>query len=220
MQIQCLLHLTWLELHAVIGLSTGGWSIMTHSSRSYKILSSTSWCKWKLMIHSLAILTLMTTGINSITPESSSEVYHSSSMLTLAFVNPNPPSSLTLTAYILWFSRLQTAESEVLHTALPNRPLTVLLNPKTTEDHQNRVSFWLVYRIWRVIFIHYPQQTQFEPTYVQLLPLTKIPTLSSAQVLQQWSTHRQCLTTRWPLHSYARTRVRMNYLLRSQMHGR
>jgi len=54
-------------------------------------------------------------------------------MLNLSFVNPNPPSSLTLTAYILWFSRLGTAESEVLHTTLPSWPLTLLQNPTTTE---------------------------------------------------------------------------------------
>jgi hypothetical protein len=57
----------------------------------------------------------------------------------------------------------RTAESEVLHTTLPNWPLTLLQNPKTTEYHENRVSFWLVYRIRRFIFIYYQQQTQFEP---------------------------------------------------------
>jgi hypothetical protein len=56
-----------------------------------------------------------------------------------------------------------TAESEVLHTTFPNLPLTLLQNPKTIEYHENRVSFQLVYRIQRFIFIHYPPQTQFEP---------------------------------------------------------
>jgi len=55
-----------------------------------------------------------------------------------------------------------TAEIEVLHMTLPNRPLTLLQIPKTTEYHENRVSFWLVYRIQKFIFIHYQQQTQFE----------------------------------------------------------
>ena len=58
----------------------------------------------------------------------------------------------------------QTAESEVLHTTLPNQQLTLLQNPQTTEYHENRVSFQLVYRIRRFIFIHYQQQTHFEPS--------------------------------------------------------
>jgi hypothetical protein len=57
----------------------------------------------------------------------------------------------------------QTAESEVLHTILPNPPLMLLQNPKTAEYHENKVSFRLVYRIQRFIFIDYQQQTQFEP---------------------------------------------------------
>jgi len=56
----------------------------------------------------------------------------------------------------------RTAESEVLHTTLLNQPLTLPQNPETTEYHENRVSFWLVYRIWRFIFIRYQQQTQCE----------------------------------------------------------
>ena len=72
------------------------------------------------MTHLLAILALTTTGIDSITPQSSLYFYHSSSMLVLAFVNPNPPSALTMTALIVRFSRLETAESEVLYTTMPN----------------------------------------------------------------------------------------------------
>jgi len=41
-------------------------------------------------------------------------------MLNLSFVNPTSPSSHTLTAYILWIQQTRTAESEVLHTILPN----------------------------------------------------------------------------------------------------
>jgi len=163
MPIQCSLHLNWPELHTVMGLSAVRWSLMTHPSHSYKILCATSWCEWLSMTHSLATLALTTTWIDLITSESSSYLYHSSSMLNSPFVSPNPPSSLTLTAYKLWFSRLGTAESEVLHTTLPNRPLMLLQNPKTTAYHENMVSVRLVYHIRRITFIHYPQQTQFEP---------------------------------------------------------
>jgi len=82
------------------------------------------------MTRSLAILALTTTVINWITPESSLYLYCSFSMLNLSFVNPNSPSSLWLTAYILWIQQTLTAESEVLHTTLPNRQLTLPLNPK------------------------------------------------------------------------------------------
>ena len=51
------------------------------------------------MTHFLAILALTRTGIDWITPESSSYLYCSFSMLNLSFVNPNSLSSLTLTAY-------------------------------------------------------------------------------------------------------------------------
>jgi len=57
----------------------------------------------------------------------------------------------------------RTPESEVLHTTLPNQPLTLLQNPETTEYHERRVSLRLVYCIRRSIFIHHHQQTQFEP---------------------------------------------------------
>jgi len=120
-------------------------------------------------------------------------------MLNLFFVNPNSPFSLTLTAYILWLQQSWTAESEVFHTILPNRPQTLLQNPNTTEYHQGKVSFQLVYRIQRFLYIHYEQQTQFEPMYLQLLPLTKVPTRFSVQVLQDSSTHRQLCATPSPL---------------------
>jgi len=78
----------------------------------------------------------------------------------------NPKSSVfTYTYYSIHIVILQTrtAESEVLHTTLPNQPLTLLQNFNTTEYHENRVSFWLVYCIRRFIFNHYQQQTQFQP---------------------------------------------------------
>jgi len=77
----------------------------------------------------------------------------------------NPKSSVFTSTYCMHIviQQTQTAESEVLHMTLPNRPLTVLQNPKTTEHHENWVSFRLVYRIRWFIFIHYQQQTQFEP---------------------------------------------------------
>ena len=150
------------------------------------------------MTHSLAILALKRTGIDWITPEPSSSLYRSFSMLNLSCVNPNSPSSLTLTAYILRLQQTRTAESEVLHPILPNWPLTLLQHPKTTEYHQNGVSIQLVYCIWRFIFIHYQQQTQSKPIYLQLLPLTMVPTPSSVQVLQDSSTHRQ-ICAKWSL---------------------
>jgi len=58
------------------------------------------------MTPSLAIVGLTTPGIDYITPESSSYLYSSLSMLNLSLVTANPESSLTLTAYILWFSGL------------------------------------------------------------------------------------------------------------------
>jgi len=73
----------------------------------------------------------------------------------------------------------QTAESEILHTILPNWPLTLLQNSITTEYHNTRVSFRLVYHTWRFIFLYCRQQTQFEPIQPQELPLTKVPTLFS-----------------------------------------
>jgi len=93
----------------------------------------------------------------------------------------------------------RTAESEFLPMTLSNRLLTFLQNPQTTEYHESRVSFQLVYHIWRFIFIHYPQQTQFELMLLPLLPLTKAPTLSSVQVRQESSTHWQFCATRSPL---------------------
>jgi len=120
-------------------------------------------------------------------------------MLNLTFVNPNPPSSPTLTEYILGFSRLRTAEIEALYKTLHNRLLTFLQNPISSEHHKNRVSFGLLYCIQRFIFIDYPYHTQFEPTSLQQLPLPKVPTTSSVQVLQDSSTHRQLCVTQWPL---------------------
>jgi len=78
---------------------------------------------------SLAILPLMRTAIDQITPESSSYLYLSFSILNLSIVNPLSPSSLILTAYLLWIQEAQPAESEVLHMILPNWPLTLLQNP-------------------------------------------------------------------------------------------
>jgi len=82
---------------------------------------------------------------------------------------------------------------------MPNQPLTLLQNPKLTEYHQNRVSFRLVYRIQRFIYIHYLQQTQFEPMWLQVLPLSKVPALSSVQGLQHFATHRQFCAILSPL---------------------
>jgi hypothetical protein len=90
-------------------------------------------------------------------------------------------------------------ESEVLHTTLPNQPLTLLPIHKTPECHDNWVFFRLVYCIRRFIFIHYQQQSQLEPMYLQLLPLTMVPTLFSVPVLQESSTRWQFCTTRSPL---------------------
>jgi len=56
-----------------------------------------------------------------------------------------------------------TAESEVLHMKLHHRPLTLLQNPKITGYHEYSMSFRLVNRIWRFMFIHYQEQTQFGP---------------------------------------------------------
>jgi len=77
----------------------------------------------------------------------------------------NPKSSVFTYTYCIHnvIPQTWTAESEVLHTTLRNRPLTLLQNPITTEYHQNRLSFQLVYHMRRFIFIHYQQQTQFEP---------------------------------------------------------
>jgi len=151
------------------------------------------------MTHLLAILALTTTGIKLITPESSSHLQCSFSMLNLSFVTPNSLSSLTLPAYILWLQQTQTADSEGLHPILPNQPLTMLQNPKATDYHENRVSFRLVYRIQRFIFIHNQQQTQFEPMELQVLPLNKVPALSSVQVLHNSSTHEEFCATPSPL---------------------
>jgi hypothetical protein len=113
----------------------------------------------------------------------------------------NPKSSMITYTYCIHIviQQNRTAESEVLHMILPNRPPTLVQNPKTTEYHENRVSFWLVYRIQRFIFIHYQQQTQFKPMLLQLLPLTMVPTLCSVQVLQESSTHWQFCATWSPL---------------------
>jgi len=93
----------------------------------------------------------------------------------------------------------RTTESEVLHTTLPNRLLMLLQNPKTTAYYQHRVSFRLVYRIRRFIFIHYQHQTEFEPMKLQLFLYTKVPMLSSVQYLQDSSTFRQFCGMRSPL---------------------
>ena len=43
---------------------------------------------------------------------------------------------------LLWIQQGQRAESWVLYMILPNRLLTWLQNPKTTEHDENRLSFW------------------------------------------------------------------------------
>jgi len=113
----------------------------------------------------------------------------------------NPKSSLFTYTYGIHnvIQQTWTAQGEVLHMRLPNRLLTLLQNPKTTEHHENRVSFRLVYCIRRFIFIHYQHHALFEPMYLQLLPLTKIPTLFSIQVLQEFSTHREFCAMQSPL---------------------
>jgi hypothetical protein len=116
----------------------------------------------------------------------------------------NPKSSVfTYTYYCIHIVILQTqtAESVVLHPTLPNWPLILLQTPNTTEYYENRVFFWLVCCIWKFIFTHYPQQTQFEPMKPQLLQLTKVPTVSSVQVLPDSSTHRHFCATQPPLIS-------------------
>jgi len=112
-------------------------------------------------------------------------------MLNITFVNRKSSIFSNNNCIHIVIEQTRSSESKVLHTRLPNEPLTFLHNPKTTESHENRVFFRLVYRRWRFTFIHYQQQTQFEPMKLQLLRLTKVPTLSPAQVLQQSSTHRQ-----------------------------
>jgi len=138
-------------------------------------------------------------------------------MFNLFFVNPNSPSSLTSTAYIVWIQQTRTAEGEVLHMTLSNRPLTLLHNPKTTKYHENSVSIWLVYCIQRFSFIHY-QQFSFNPcnfqcchsAWFRLYPPSKF-----CEILQRTD-------NAIPRHhrSYARTRGTMNYLLRRHMQGR
>jgi len=77
-------------------------------------------------------------------------------MLNLSSVNPDSPSSLTLNAYIIfWSQQTQTAASEVLLAIFPNRPLNSLQYPETTEYHDYWVIIRPVYRIRRFIFIHY-----------------------------------------------------------------
>jgi len=128
----------------------------------HKILCQTSKCEWLFMTHSLAILALMTTGIDLITPESSSYLYCSFSILNIFFVNPISLTSVMLGVYTLWLQQTRIAESEVLHMILRNWLLTLLQNHRITGYHKYRVSIRLVYRIRRFIFIHYQQQTQFE----------------------------------------------------------
>jgi len=139
------------------------------------------------------------------------------SMLNLSFVNPNSPSYFTLTAYILWIQQTRTTESEVLHMILPNWPLTLQQNPKTTQYRENRVSIWLVYHIRRFIFIHYQQLSlnswNFKcchSAWSQLYPPSKF-----CKILQHTNNSV-------PHHhrSDARTRGTMNYLERSHMQGR
>jgi len=120
-------------------------------------------------------------------------------MLDLTFINPITSIFSNTDCIHIVIQQTRTSESNVLHTRLPNGPRTFLHNSKTTQSHENRVFFRLVYRIWRFTFIHYLQQTQFEPMKLQLLPLTKVPTLSPVQVLQQSSTHQQFGATRSPL---------------------
>jgi hypothetical protein len=64
----------------------------------------------------------------------------------------NPKSSVfTYTYHIpIVIQQTRTAESEVLHTTLPNWLLTLLQNCKTTESHDNRLCFQLVYRIQKI----------------------------------------------------------------------
>jgi len=79
--------------------------------------------------------------------------------------------------YLMWIQQIQTAESEVLSTILRNCPLTLLQNREPTKYHQNRVSFWPVYRIdWFLLLSYQSQQTLCELLYLQLVPLTKVPT--------------------------------------------
>jgi hypothetical protein len=160
-----------------------------------KIVCTTSWCEWLFVTHSLAIIALTRTGINQITSESSSYPYRSFSMLNLSVVNPNSPSSLILTTYILWLQQTQTAEREVFHPIMTNRPLTLWQNPQKTEYHQNSVSIQLVYRIQRSIFIHYQPQSRFEPIYHELSPLMMVATLFSRYVLQDYSTRLKFFAT-------------------------
>ena len=79
----------------------------------------------------------------------------------------NPKSSVFTYTYSLYIviQQPRTAESEVPHTTLLNRPLTLLQKPITTAHHEHRVSLRLVYCIRRFIFIYYQQQTQFEPIW-------------------------------------------------------
>jgi hypothetical protein len=99
----------------------------------------------------------------------------------------------------LWILQTESAESEVLQTTLPNRLLTFLQNPNITKYRENTVSIRLVYCILRFRFIHYQQHTQFEPTKLQLLPLSKVPTPFSVRVLQDFSTHQQFCALLSPL---------------------
>jgi len=193
MPTQCSLNLTWPELHAVIRLPAVRWSLMTHSYHSYavvwipifmlsqhcsietqnefvikwygvyKIVCATSQCKWLLMTHSLAILALTRTGIDWITPEPSSYLYRSFSLLNLSFLTPNSPPSLILTAYILWFSGLGPLKVKFCtRHCLVERWLCCRIL-KQQKYHEKRVSFRLVYRIRRFIFIHYRNKLSLNP---------------------------------------------------------
>jgi len=93
------------------------------------------------MTDSLAIVALTTTGIDWITPESWLYLYRSFCMSNPSLVNQNSPSSLALTAYILWLQQTRTAESDILHPILPIGPLTLLQTPKTTENYQKSGVF-------------------------------------------------------------------------------
>jgi len=133
----------------------------------------------------------------------------------------NPKSSIfSYTDYIhIVIQQSQTAESEALNTTLPNQPLTLLQHPETTQNHANRVSIRMVYCIRRFIFIHYLQQTLFEPIQLQLLPpspRSQLYPLSKSCKIHQHSSN----PVPHSHHLYAWTRGILNCLWRSLMQGR
>jgi hypothetical protein len=115
------------------------------------------------MTHFLPTLALTRTGIDMITPSSSSYLYCAFPMLTLWLVMPYSPSSLPLTAYILPIQLTRIAEREILPAIVPNQLLTLLQNSEATEYSKSMVSIQLVYCIRRFIFIYYQYHTQSQP---------------------------------------------------------